>query len=266
MCGCVGRPRTLTFHLTGATVPGAAAAEVRTGPRMERPFLIRSLSWVPSAATGPGQFVDLLVSSDDDTSDTATPTGSSIFQGPQNVSGLPAGDADIGLPVADVPFEVPTAFRVEATGKTLKVVARFQAPSTAPPAGHVVLVVDEFDIPAPPISVRPPVVPAPPPVAPPVGGGDVPPVQVPAPTAPPSVPTPNPRVPASWPNLVAMGLSNCIPRELGVIPRTGAGPGGAVCPPRPGGASSGAVVSSLPAGLQGASAELAQRYVARVVP
>lgn len=266
MCGCVGRPRTLTFHLTGSTSSGSALVEVRTGPRMERPFLIRSLSWVPSGATSPGQFVDVLVSSDDDTTDTATPTGSSVFQGPQGLSGLPAGDADAGLPVADVPFEVPTAYRVEQTGKTVKVVTRYQSPALSPPAGHVVLVVDEYDVPAPPITPRPPVVVPPVTVNPPVGGGDVPAPQVPAPSAPPSVPVPNPRVPASWPNLVGMSLSNCIPRELGVIPRTGAGPGGAVCPPRPGGAGVPAPVSSLPASLAGVGGELAQRYTARVMP
>lgn len=264
-CGCYGRPRTLTFHLTGATSGGSAAVEVRTGPRMERPFLVKSLSWVPASASGAGQFVDVLVSSDDDTTDTATPTGSSIFQGPQNLSGLPAGDADVGLPVSDQPFEIPHAYRVDQTGRTIKVVARFQAPAAAPPSGSVVMVIEEFDVAPPPIVVRPPVVPPPSPV-PPGGPGPGPGGEAPPPPPPPSsFPPPSPRVPASYPDLVAMSLSNCIPRNL-VGVRTGPGPGGAVCPDFALLAAAGApVVSSLPASLASSGAQLAQRFTARVV-
>lgn len=135
-CACIARPRTLTFHLTGATSGGEALVESRTGPRMERPFLIKSLSWIPGAGVTNGQFIDLLISSDDDTTDVLVPTGSSVFQGPPNVATLPVGDADVGLPVSDFPFDIPCAFRVDQTGKTIKIVSRFQAPAAAPPSGH----------------------------------------------------------------------------------------------------------------------------------
>lgn len=265
MCGCSGRPRVLTFHLTGATAGGSSTSEVRTGPRMERPFRIKSLSWVPQSATAPGQFVDVLVSSDDDVSDTSAPTGSSIFQGAQGLADLPDGDGDAGLPVADQPFEIPVPFQVDTTGRTLKVVLRYRAPAAGLPAGHVVLVVEEFEAAVPPIVPRPPVVPpvAVPPVesAPPEAS---PPSTVP-PTLPPSFPLPVPRVPASYPNLVAMSLSNCIPRNVLQPARTGAGPVGAVCPDPAVYAARGVVVSSLPATFNGQAQALAQRFTARVL-
>lgn len=231
---------------------------------MERPFEITSFAWVPSGATVPGQFIDLLVSSDDDTTDTATPTGQSIFQGPQNVQSLPAGDADVGLPVGDDPFSLPHAFQVNETGRTIKVVARFQAPAAAPPSGHVVLVVKEYEALPPPIAPRPPVVPAPPqaPPPPPGGGG---PVQ-PAPPAPlpPALPPPTPRVPASYPDLVGMSLRNCVPYDHPSYAVTGAGP--TVCrqPPPPGVWPSVPQLTALPAGLGTSAALLGQRYTARV--
>lgn len=264
MCGCTGRPRTLTFHVTGVTAGGSSAGEVRVGPRMERPFLIRSVTWVPVGSSTPGQFFDLLVSADDDGSDVAAPTGQSVFQGAQGLSGAPAGDGDAGLPAGNGSFEVPSAYRVEQTGRTLKVVTRYQAPALAAPAGHVVVVVDEYDAAPPPIVPRPPVVEPPPVVPPPDGGGGGGGPEAPVVPVPPSLPPPTPRVPASYPNLVAMSLSNCIPRGLGVLPRTGAGPGGVVCPPPSGYPPPAPTAPALPLGLAGISAMLAQRYTGRV--
>jgi hypothetical protein len=264
--GCCpgGRPRTLTFHLTGATGGGSAAVEVRTGPRMERPFLISSISWVPAAATTAGQFVDLLVSSDDDTTDTATPTGQSIFQGPQNVSALPAGDADVGLPVGDQPFDIPHAFQVNETGRTIKVVARFQAPAAAPPSGSIVLVVKEFDASPMPIDPRPPIVDPPPSLPPPPPGGGGPISPAPPAPLPPSLPPPSPRVPTSYPDLVGMSLRNCVPYDHPSYAVTGAGP--TVCrqPPPPGIRPPAPVLTGLPSGFGTSVALLAQRYTARV--
>lgn len=261
-CGCYGRPRTLTFHLSGTTVLGSATGEVRTGPRMERSFVIRSIAWVPSAATSAGQFIDVLVSADDDTVDTPTPTGGTIFAGPQNLSALPAGDADVGLPVGDQPFAVPHAFRVDQTGRTLKVVSRFQAPAAAPPAGSVVVTVEEFEAAPAPIEPRPPVVPAPapgPPVPPapesPAGPG-------PAPEAPPRYVYPLERVLETWRQAVRTEARNCLPAGYPVRAVTGAGPAPCVQRAVSGGSPVLARATALPEGLRSQTAALSQRYIA----
>lgn len=161
---------------------------------MERPFIIRSIEIVPVAGVAVGQFVDVLVSTDDDDTDTVTPTGSSIFEGSQNLSLAPTGDGDVGLPVSALPYDVPMAKRVHETGRTLKVVVRAIAPAVSVPAVHVVVVVAEFEQMANPIAPRPPIGPGPDhPEAPPYA-------PLPDPAAPqlpvvPVLPAPSPTVP-----------------------------------------------------------------------
>lgn len=263
-CGCSGRPRVLNFHLTGASVSGSATSEVRVGPRMERPFLIKSIEILSAGVSTPGQFVDVLVSEDDDATDTATPTGQSIFAGAQGLAGLPAGDGSAALPIVDHPYEVPTAFWVGRTGVTLKVLSSFVAPAGALAPVHVLVVVEEFEHAGTPVAPRPPIGPGP--EAMPPGGDPSGPSPAPLPEAPrpPSLPLPDPRVPASPPNLVSMSLMNCIPRGM-VTARTGAGPGGAVCPaPSQVSAAQRVLIPQLPPQWQGQEAILASRWTSRV--
>jgi len=210
-----GFPRTLTFHLTGAVSGGSTVREVRVSPRLDRQALIRSIELVPVAGTAVGQFIDVLISQDDQTSDASAPLGYSIFEGPQGIAGLPVEDQDVGLPVVDHAYDVPLSYWISDLGQTLKVVGRFAAPATAPPACHVVIVLEEFDGTSSPIEPRPPFPPAPAP-APPDGEPLAP---APAPTPPYSPPlTPTTPVPPYVP--VPSGPVNplsryCCPIVLG---------------------------------------------------
>jgi len=234
-CDGAARPRTLTFHLTGNTFAGAALVETRVGPRMPRPFVIRSIEVIPVAGVTLGQFIDVLVASDDDATDTATPTGASVFDGVAALGSLPAGDGDRGLPVATAPYDVPFAYRVESGDQVLKVVSRASAPGVSLPAVHVVLSVEEFEVLATPIRPRPPIGPGPDhPAAPrpsPLPDPEVPVVSAVPPLAPPdpSVPVPHDQAWLRW-----QFPTNCRTRR---VVRTSAGQvsflTGASCSPWP---------------------------------
>jgi hypothetical protein len=179
-CGCppgggepmgMGQPRVLSFHLTGNVAGGAAGTEVRTSPRIERPFYVRSIEVVPVSGVTVGQFIDVLISGDDEVSDLVAPQGYSLFEAPQNATGLALEDQDRGLGVTVERYRIEPVAWVPENSRTVKVVTRFVAPAVALPAVHVVIVVEEFDAMAPVVEVRPPAGPPAgpwPPVVPPV--------------------------------------------------------------------------------------------------
>jgi hypothetical protein len=211
-CGCPpgdggpmghGFPRTINFHMTGSISGGSATSEVRVSPRLDRVAMIRSIEILPVGGSAVGQYIDVLVSTDDETVDVDFPRGASIFQGALNLDGLPVQDQDVGLPMPSVPFDVPLAYLLRDRGVNLKVVGRFQAPAIAPPACHVVIVLEEFEVESVPILPRPPIGPPP---APPLGP-QPPEIPTGAPVpAPLPVPVPQPRgVGVCGPQLYAFG-------------------------------------------------------------
>lgn len=194
-----GHPRTIAFHLTGAIAGGSATTELRAGPRMDRPFIVRSVEVVPVTGTAVGQFVDVRVAPGDFTTDAAVAPGASIFEPQQALSELPAEDRDVGLPVADVPYDVPMAFEVLEASRVIFVQTRFVAPAIALPVCHVIVVVEEFDVLGDPVTPRPPIAAPPPAPAPPIGGPPVVPVPVPRPPSAPAMGYCGPRLYSSGP-------------------------------------------------------------------
>lgn len=179
-----GFPRTIAFHLTG-TLGGSIPTELRVSPRIDRPFIIRSVEVIPISAAGVGQFVDVLISQQDWQGDEQFPQGQSIFLPQQGLADLPAEDQDVGLPVGPLPFDVPMAYAVRERSRTIMVQSRFTAPAAVAPACHVVVAIEEYENLDMPIRPRPPLRPpyAPPPGPPPA---EPPPIVVnPAPPAPP---------------------------------------------------------------------------------
>jgi len=219
--------RTLNFHLTGTLTGGSDNREVRVSRRMSRPFLVTGIVVRPVGGVEVGQYVDVLVSSDDSTSDASAPQGYSLFE-TLNLSGpMPTQDQDVGLPVTERGLEVGRAARVYESDVVLKVVSRFVAPATALALLHVTVSVLELDgaidnvVPRPyplPVPAPPPVdLPAPEPL--PNPGPMPPPINLP----PGEKPSPPPIQP--WP--IVTTLSNCVPLPPGTKPPLSTSGGGA---------------------------------------
>lgn len=202
-----GFPRAIAFHLTG-TMAGSLDTELRVGPRIDRPFVVRNVEVLPIGAAGIGQFVDVIVSAQDWQGDELSPTGHSIFLQQQAVGDLPAEDRDRGLPVGPERISVPLAYMVRDRSRVLMVQSRFTAPAAVAPACHVIVSIEEFDNLDMPIHPRPPIRP---PHAPPPG-----PPQAPAPPQlPPNAPPPPPRRGYCGPRLYEPGPVCPLPRGIG---------------------------------------------------
>lgn len=153
----LGTPQTIAFHFTADSGGPEATAEIRVSRRIPREFCITEIQILPVAAINVGQFVDILISSDDDTTDTATPTGTSIFDTLQGLSTVPAQDRDRGIPMTADPYDLQTPILCGQQNQVIKVQSRFIAPAGALPLFHVVIVLRQYDNFAQPLDPRPPV-------------------------------------------------------------------------------------------------------------
>jgi hypothetical protein len=145
----------VSFHFTDAIAGGSATSELRVYGPVPAPYRIKSVVVSPLAAVSAGQFIDVLTSADGNTTDTATPTGQSLFD-PVLPGGIPSPDASRGLavPVTAVAFNVLAAIPVE--NQFIKVLLSFAAPAVALPDVSVTLVLEQFSGAAPTIDERPP--------------------------------------------------------------------------------------------------------------
>jgi len=191
-----GHPRVLNFHLAGQITGGAASTELRVSRLISRPFVIRSIRVLPAGSVTVGQFVDVLVSSDESVADVAAPTGVSVFDLVNGVAGLPVEDQDRGLPVVGEGYDIPLVYVVREQNRALKVQTRFAAPALGLPPLHVSISIEELDAAEESPEPRPQPGPLPGPEPLPGPGPAPGPGPGPGPVAmPPPEPAPPPRVP-----------------------------------------------------------------------
>lgn len=184
-CGCGGGrvigSRAVNFHFTQATSGGTAASEMRVFGPIANPFRIKEVVVSPTLPGAPGQYVDVLVSPDGDTSDTVTPTGQSIFSQVVTPQGLTAPDADVGVGVPQSDLSIQHGLGVFSAGWFVKCRAYFLSPASAMPILHVLVIIEEVDMsaidvtprpgPLPPVVSAPPSTSAPGPTGSPAPGG-----------------------------------------------------------------------------------------------
>lgn len=175
-----GTLQAVNFHLTGDIAGGSATSELRVYGPVGVPFILRRLWINGDSGVAPGQFLDVLVSADGDTTDTATPSGESIFPLLSGLGALPAVDAPRGIAIPAQLLDLDMSYRVDTGNRWLKVMQSFQAPALGLANIHVTLIVERMDAPGmfpPPLVPRPPIIPpALPPLVPappgaPVGTG-----------------------------------------------------------------------------------------------
>lgn len=201
-----GTLQAINFHFTGDISGGAAASELRVHGPVGVPFIIRQIWLNADSGVTPGQFLDVIVSDDGEVTDTANPTGQSIFPLLNGVGSLPTPDGERGLAIPAVQQDLRLAFRVDKTNAWLKLRSYFVAPALGLPNIHVTMVIERMDAPG---MNPPPMVPRPPidsPTAPPVIPQPTPPIDQPPVKSPPLIaPTAFVRTAPAW-KLAAQGL------------------------------------------------------------
>ena len=191
------RTHVVPLHLTQDTVGGAADSELRSYGPIAGPFRIRQLLISPRAAGTVGQFVDVLVASGRDDTDSATPLGTSILRAAVGPGGVVAPDSRNGLAVPGTDVVLEDVWVEAQSGMFVQVRSYFVAPAVAAVDVSVVLVIEEVAAPVAPY-VPPSAVP--PPTTTPTGGGTT--TTTTTPTATPTPPPPTTvggRVYFGWP-------------------------------------------------------------------
>ncbi len=134
--------RVWSVHVTQDTVGGAVASEIRVFGPLSRRCRLHSLAVIPLAGVTAGQFFDVLVSGDGDTTDTANPTGSSIFSRVRGTLPLPDNDVGVSVPVSTL--RLTDVADVLSAGQYIKVFVYFRAPAVALPDVSFVFELDEL--------------------------------------------------------------------------------------------------------------------------
>ena len=140
------RRTPIVMHFTGDIAAGEAASELRAYGPIANPFRIRSIEIIPMSGVTAGQFIDVIISTDDDPSDVLAPTGFSIFPLIANFNNLPAADQQRAIQVPAVPFDLPLNFESPLTKQTIKARVFFAAPAIALPNLDLVIVIEELSV------------------------------------------------------------------------------------------------------------------------
>ena len=156
----VVRSFPVSFHFQADIAGGSATSEVRVYGPIERAFRIHHLVIQGLGGVTSGQFVDVLVSPDEDAGDTNPPTGTSIFPLIQGLGIVPAVDQPRGVQVPDGVLELQAPFRTWTAGLGLKVLSAFVAPAISLPDVHVTVVIEEVEEGPPIVEPRPPLPPS----------------------------------------------------------------------------------------------------------
>lgn len=173
-----GTLEAINFHLTGDIAAGAAASELRVYGPVGVPFIIKQLWINTDSGAAPGQFLDVLISQDGDTTDTATPSGTSIFPLLDGVGNIPDPDKERGVAIPVTDLNLNLSHRIDHGDRWIKVRQYFIAPAAALANLHVTIIIERMDAPGmmpPPLKKRKPLIP-----------------KTETPTAPPIEPTPTP--------------------------------------------------------------------------
>lgn len=166
------RRTPVNFHFTGDIAGGSAVSELRVFGPVPNPFDIRTIEVNPISNVEPGQFLDVIISNDDNTTDTVTPNGISIFPQLAGFGNLPAADQQRGAKILATHFDIPISFRVTNANMSIKIRSFFVAPAIQLANLSVTLIIEELtgisqDTSSP--FPEDPVAAAPPPAAPPAG-------------------------------------------------------------------------------------------------
>lgn len=140
------RRTPIVMHFTGDIAGGAAASELRAFGPVANPFRIRSIEIIPFSGVQLGQFLDIIISTDDDSTDTETPSGFSIFPLLLNFGTLPAADQQRGIQIPVEAFDIPISFMNPLTKQTIKARVFFAAPALALPNVDVLLIIEELSV------------------------------------------------------------------------------------------------------------------------
>jgi len=151
------------------------------------PWALRRLIIAGTADISPGQFIDVLIDTDNDPTDSATPGGTSIFEQIASTTGLPAPDEQRALPLILGPYDILDPYASELPGEYIRIHQYYTAPAAQLAQAHVLIFYDDLGpiVTAPPQPQPPPTYPAPTPTPTPT------PPPTPTPTPPPP-PTPTP--------------------------------------------------------------------------
>ena len=138
------RRTPVNFHFTGDIAGGVAASELRVFGPIPNPFDIRTIEVNPVSNVQPGQFIDILISNDDNATDVAIPTGISIFPQLAGFANLPAADQQRGAKILAAHFDIPISFRVTNGQMSIKIRSFFVAPAIQLANLSVTLIIEEL--------------------------------------------------------------------------------------------------------------------------
>lgn len=144
--------RVVAVHVTADTAAGSSTSELRAFGPFGGGFRIRSLAVFPLAGVQVGQYFDVLVSADGDTTDVALATGTSIFRPVLGVPPVPDGTNAGAVPLEAL--RLTDLFEVLQGGQFIKVVVSFVAPAVALPDVSFVFEIDELSGAASPVTAR----------------------------------------------------------------------------------------------------------------
>lgn len=167
------RRHTIAIGLTALTPGGPAGNEIRAIGPITGPWAIRRLIIAGTSGVVPGQFIDVLISDDDHTSDTDAPTGRSILDRTLDAAALTTPDTNPGLPLILGPYDLTDPYADENGNCYIKIHQYVITPATTLAQGHVLIIWDELGEPGSQPTPTPP------------------PTYIPAPTPSPT-PTPTP--------------------------------------------------------------------------
>lgn len=132
--------RVLVYNFLGATGGGGGNNEIRVSPYLDYEHLETKALWiVPYAGVTPGQYLQVLKSTDDDVANSATPTGSIIGADMGRTGVYPSPDNTRAIPVP-VGQTLLDTFRLGWSGGAyIKIRLFFVAPAIALPQLSVML-------------------------------------------------------------------------------------------------------------------------------
>ncbi len=137
--------RSYQVHLTADTAGGPASSELRIIGPIPNPWRLQELVISPLAGVTVGQFLDVLVSTDDHVADVAPPNGVSIFDNIRRNTATPAIDRQRGLQVPVDSIRLTHLHTEPNRSRCLQLFLYFIAPAAALPDVNVSLIIAEVD-------------------------------------------------------------------------------------------------------------------------
>jgi hypothetical protein len=142
-----GTLEAINFHLTENIAGGSTTSEIRVFGPIANAFIVRQIWINGDSGVTAGQFLDILVAGDGDTTDVLAPSGESIFPLLEGLGSIPTPDGQRGIAIPPVALDLRLSQRVDLAGRWLKVQSLFVAPALALPNVHVTITIEHMDAP-----------------------------------------------------------------------------------------------------------------------